>query len=160
MLFEGGELTLFERCLARAFTIIYGLGSALMACLLVASVRADFIISRALEGLPELLLLILAGGMGLGAFISISGALHVVRKWEPSQAMMIEFSGCLVLMGAWAAYSLSVLLSGNQYGTTAILMSATAATVYLAQMVGLLKGAIRLIKAAEHRRLVQTERGD
>lgn len=146
------QLGFWRRSLSRAFTVYYGTGGTVLALFMIAGANADrWSASETLDGLPRITHLLLAGGLLIGAFISISGAMHVRRAWEPTQSMHIEMSGCLILFGAWVSIAVAVTISDTSTGSAGTVFAGTAAGVYLAQTIGLFIGARELRNEAEQR---------
>lgn len=148
------QLTLWQRSISRAFTVYFGTGGAILAAFMIvgAPQHDRWSASTTLDGLPTITNLLLAGGLLVGGFISVTGAMHIKRGWEPSQSMKVEGSGCLILFGSWISIAVAVTISDTSSGAAGTVLAGSAATVYLTQTLGLFESAKDLKAKGEQRK--------
>lgn len=116
--------SLWDRVLAHSFVVTLGVAGLLISILLLLSLHPGIVISRALDGVHGIVIVILAAALSLGSVMAGRGAVFHKCSWSKLDAMREEMTGCIAASLAWLAFSFSVLASGNPFGTITILITA------------------------------------
>ncbi|WP_258933184.1 hypothetical protein [Nesterenkonia pannonica] len=126
-----------DRFYSDSLGISIAVGSLIISALLLPAVAPEFIISRALEGLPWWVLVMLSITMAVGATRFLHAAITPRKAWSKKDIMRVKYGGAFAFSCAWLGYCISVLSTGNPNAIVTIVMSSSIAIGYAGQARGL-----------------------
>lgn len=140
-----------DRVLIHSFGVSLAAGAGVVAALLLASIHAEVSVSRALDDLHWISLILLALALGAGSYLALRGVAFPNPEWDKLDALNDEMAGSIALCLSWMAFSLSVLASGNHYGAITVVLAGCVGNGYLLRTIalGLSKRRIKLRREAE-----------
>lgn len=122
--------TFMDRVYSDPMAVVLAIGSGINGVLLALSALVGLTISRALEGLPDMVLVVLSLAMLVGSFRLLHAALVPRKNWSDLDGLRAKWSGSMALVCGWTGYGISVLFTGNAFATVTIVMSLSLAGGY------------------------------
>lgn len=139
----------WDRILAQPFIIVYMIVSAIASILTTLSLVPGIVVSRSLENLPGLVVGILGAGLLYGSATCLRGQIFPRKTWSRADAMKTSAGGCFALSLTWFAFALSILFSGNTFGTVTIVVFLGTSACFGLTVISLWLSASRIEARAE-----------
>lgn len=152
--------SILDRALAHPFVIPLGLSNVLVGALLLLSMHPRVVVSRALDDVHPLSLILLAGALFYGTFLLYRGALFHKCRWSIIDAMKAEMQGSLVSAASNFALVLSILLSQNPYAAITIVLILGPGWGHIFNVIALYVSRRRLKAKKVEKKRIKEQLGD